>query len=111
MPTRLLKRQVRTIDGSTLTTSYQNLGAVTTIAGYKTALVNASTADVEIIDGTTSDAYYLPASSTLSIGEGLSGSGQQEDKMASTPSNTQFQIKLPSGSAGTGFVVITVEGY
>jgi|GEM_PF-2628018 hypothetical protein len=111
MTTRLLKRQVRTIAGSSLTTSNQNVGSIVTIAGYKVSIVNATTTDVNISDGTPSDAYYIPAGSTLSIGEGIPGGPQQEDKQASEPSQTQFQAKLPSGSAGTGTLIITVLGY
>lgn len=111
MPTRLLRRQVRNIDGATLTTSYQNLGTVVTIAAYKIAIVNSSTTAVQIQDQTTNDAFYIPAGSTLAIGEGLTGSGQYEDTKATEPANTQYQIKLSSGAAGTGFVVITILGY
>lgn len=111
MPTRLLLRQVRTLGGSSLTTSFQNIGAVVTIAAYKITFVNATTTDVVISDGSTSDNYYIPAGSTLSIGEGLASGPQQEDKQASTKSQTQFQAKLPSGVAGTGIFVITVLGY
>lgn len=110
-PTRLLKRQVRTIAGSSLTTSYQGVGAVVTIAAYKLAIVNNTTTDVNVLDGTTNDAYYIPAGSALSIGEGLSSFGQQEDAKASVPANTTYQAKLPSGVAGTGTLVITVLGY
>lgn len=111
MINRLLSHQVRTIDGSTLTTSFQNLGAAITIAAYKIAIVNSSTTDVQISDGSLSDNYYIPAGSTLNVGEGLASGPQQEDKQASTKSHSQFQVKLPSGSAGTGTVVITVFGY
>lgn len=111
MPTRLMKRQVRTIAGSSLTTSYQAVGAIVTIAAYKIAIVNATTTDVTVLDGTTNDAYYIPAGSTLSIGEGVSGGGQQEDAKASEPANTTYQAKLPSGVAGTGTLIITVLGY
>lgn len=111
MPTRLLSRQVRTIDASTLTTSNQNVGNVVTIAAYKIAIVNASTKDVQVTDGSSQDAYYIPAGSAISVGEGISGGLQQEDKQASSKSQSQFQAKLPSGVAGTGTVVITVLGY
>ena len=110
-PTRLLKRQVRTIAGSSLTTSYQAVGAVVTIAAYKISIVNATTTDVNILDGTTNDAFYIPAGSTLSIGEGLTASGQQEDTKASEPANTIYNAKLVSGAAGTGTLIITVLGY
>lgn len=111
MPNRLLKRQVRTIAGSSLTTSFQNVGALVTIAGYKISIVNNTTTDVNISDGTSSDAFYIPASSTLSIGEGITGGPQQLDKQASIPSQTQYQAKLVSGAAGTGTLIITVLGY
>lgn len=111
MPTRLLKRQVRTIDASTLTTSNQALGAVVTIAAYKISFVNSSTKDVQISDNTTNDSWYIAAGSTLSVGEGLTASKFQFDSQASVPSQTVYQIKLPSGVAGTGTVIMTVLGY
>jgi hypothetical protein len=108
---RLMKREVRTIAGSTLTTSYQNVGNLVTIAAYKLAIVNDTSTDVYITDQTSNDPYYIPADSTLSIGEGLSSGLQQLDKSASEPSQTQYQAKLVSGSAGTGTLIITVFGY
>jgi hypothetical protein len=110
--TRLLKRQVRTIAGASLTTTPQAVGALVTIAAYKISIVNGSSSDLQISDGTANDAFYLPASSTLSIGEGLASGSQQLDKQASVPAQVQYNAFLPSGvSAGTGTVVITVEGY
>lgn len=108
---RLLQRQVRTIDASTLTTSNQAVGAVVTIAAYKIAIVNNSTKDVNVSDGSANDAFYVPAGSALSIGEGLASGPQQEDKQATVRAQTIYQAKLPSGVAGTGTVVITVLGY
>jgi hypothetical protein len=108
---RLLSRQVRTFDASTATTSYQNAGNVVTIAAYKISIVNASTKDVNVSDGSSQDAYYVPAGSSISVGEGLASGPQQEDKQASSRSQSQYQVKLPSGVAGTGIVVITVLGY
>ena len=111
MQGRLLLRQVRTIDGSTLTTSYQNVGSKVTIAGYKISIVNASSTDILISDGTANDPFYIPANSTLSIGEGIAGGPQQLVRQASEPAQVQYQAKLNSGAAGTGYVVITVLGY
>jgi hypothetical protein len=108
---RMLNRNIRTIAGASLTTSFQNVGAVTTIVGYKIAIVNATTTDVQITDGSAADAWYLPAGSTLSVGEGLTSPGQQSDAQASTIKGCQFQAKLPSGAAGTGTLVITIEGH
>lgn len=111
MATRLLRRQVRTLSGASLTTSYQAVGTVVTIAAYKISIVNATTTDVQVEDNTSNDAFYIPAGSTLSIGEGITGGPQQLEKQASVPANTIYQAKLPSGVAGTGTLVITVEGY
>lgn len=108
---RLMRRQVRTLAGASLTTSYQAVGLVVTIAAYKISIVNSTTTDLTVIDQTTNDAFYLPAGSSISVGEGLSGSGQPLDRMASVPSQTVYMAKLPSGVAGTGILVITVEGY
>lgn len=111
MTTRILSRQVRTFDASTASTSYQVAGNIVTIAAYKITIVNASTKDVNVSDGSTQDAYYVPAGSSISVGEGITGGPQQEDKQASSRSQTQYQVKLPSGVAGTGTIVITVLGY
>jgi hypothetical protein len=107
----MLVRNIRTIAGSSLTTSYQNVGVVTTISGYKMCIVNATTTDVQVSDGSASDAFYVPAGSSISVGEGLSGSGREMDTKASFMKGIQLQAKLPSGSAGTGTLVITVIGY
>ena len=109
-PTKLLSRNIRTISGASLTTSYQNVGVATTIVGYKIAFVNATTTDVQITDGSASDAWYIPAGSTLSIGEGISSYAAQLDREGSTAKGAQLQAKLPSGVAGTGILVITIEG-
>lgn len=107
----VMKRRVRTIAGSTLTTSYQNLGTLVDIAAFKIAIVNGSTTDIMISDGTANDAFYVLANSTLSVGEGLAGGLQQLDKQAIVPGNTTYQIKLPSGVAGTGNIAVTIEGF
>lgn len=109
-PKNLLSRNVRTFAGASLTTNYQNVGNVTTIVGYKISLVNATTTDVIVSDGSAQDAWYLPANSTLSIGEGVSSFASQLDRQGSTAKGVQFQAKLASGAAGTGILVITVEG-
>lgn len=111
MTTRLLSRQVRTFDATTATTSYQNAGNVVTIAAYKIYIVNASSKDVNVTDGSSQDAYYVPTGTSLAITEGITGGPQQEDKQASSRSMSQYQVKLPSGVAGTGTVIITVLGY
>lgn len=101
-----LLRNVRTFAGASMTTSFQTIGAVISIVGYKVSFVNATTTDIIINDGTTNDNYYLPASSTLSVGEGvLPNEGQ-----APVLKGTQFSVKLPSGAAGTGTLAITVVG-
>lgn len=109
-PSNMFNRNVRTIDTSTLTTSYQNLGNALTIVGYEVAIVNPGTKDVQISDGSAADAYYIPAGSTLSIGKGNSSYGRDQDNQASFRKGAQLQVKLPSGVAGTGTLVVTVIG-
>jgi hypothetical protein len=106
-----MKRQVRTFAGASLTTSYQAAGAIVTISAYKLIIINGTTTDVQIQDQTTNDVFYVPASTTLNISEGLSGSGQTEDSKAMVPANTLYMVKLPSGAAGTGTLSITVLGF
>lgn len=107
---KYFSRNVRTIDGATLTTSFQNVGTVTTIIGYKLYIINGSTADVQISDGSANDPWYAPANTTITIEEGISGYGASLDRLASVRNGTQFQAKLPSGSAGTGNIAIMIIG-
>ena len=103
---KFFKRNVRTFAGASLTTSPQAVGLQTTIAGYKIAIVNATTTDVTISDGSGQDNYILPANTTLNVGEGvLISEGQAPVRMG-----TQFTAALVSGVAGTGSLVITVIG-
>lgn len=111
MPNRVMRRQVRTFAGASLTTSYQAAGAIVTIAAYKLIIANGTSTDVQVLDGTTSDAFYIPANTILNLSEGNAGGLQQEDKQATVPANTIYQVKLPSGAAGTGNLSITVIGY
>jgi hypothetical protein len=105
-PSRFFKRNIRTILGSALTGTLQNVGAVTNCVGYKVTFVNATSVDIVVSDGTSDDNYYLPAGSTLSIGEGtIAPEGQ-----APVRQGTQFQAEAFAGAAGTGTLVITVIG-
>lgn len=106
----ILSRQVRTIAGSTLTTSFQNVGAVVTIPGRLVAIVNSTTTDVIVTDGSASDPWYLPANSTINAGETTTSSPNQTDSALIAVAQTQYQAKLPTGAAGTGTLVITTLG-
>jgi hypothetical protein len=111
MSGQLLKREVKTIASSTLTGTAQNFGAITAISTYKVAFVNAGTVDVEISDGTGQNAFYLPASSTLSVGEGMAQEGKAINIQAVFSNKTQLTILSASGSGGTsGEVVATLMG-
>ena len=110
MSSALLKRQVRTFTGTSLTTSPQNFGAIVTITGQKVALVNTSDMDVTITDGSTSDAYYIPAGSTLSVGEGVAGYGQMQYANIISKAQSQYKITSPGGAATKGTIVLTVVG-
>jgi hypothetical protein len=111
MATRIFRRQVRFLAGSTLTLVYQNLDRPVTIPAYKISIVNATNTDINITDQTSNEPFFIPAGSTLSIGEGLSGFGQLQDTLAVAPANVQYQVKLVSGAAGTGTVIITILGH
>jgi hypothetical protein len=107
---KFLSRNVRTFAGSSMTTSFQTVGAVTTIVGYKIAILNGTTTDVVITDGSSQDNWYVPAGLTYNIGEGISSFAAQGDRMASVEKGAQFSVKLPSGSAGTGNLSIIIVG-
>jgi len=110
MSGQLLKREVKTIDGSTLTTSLQNFGSALQIAVNKVAIVNVSTTQIEISDGTTQNNFVIPSFTTLSIGEGFENIGNALNVLSQFRKGTQLKIKLTSGAAGTGNVIITLLG-
>lgn len=109
-PIKYMSRNSRSIDGATLTTSYQNVGVVTTIVGYKIYISNGTSTDVQVSDSSSNDPWYVPANTVLRIDEGVSGFGAQLDRLASTRKGAQLQAKLPSGAAGTGTLAITIIG-
>lgn len=104
----ILSRQVRTFAGASLSTAYQNVGATVTIPGRLVTIVNSTTTDVQVTDGSSSDAWYVPAGSTISASQ--TGQSPQADSSVVAVAQTQYQAKLPSGSAGTGTLVITTLG-
>lgn len=110
MTGQLLKREIKSIDGATLSLTLQNFGTKLDIAVNKVAFVNASTTQVEISDGTLQNNFILPANSALSIGEGLENIGNALNILSQFRKGTQLKIKLSSGAAGTGNVVATLLG-
>lgn len=106
-PVKILGRNTRTFSGASLTTSYQSMGAVTTIAAYRATILNASTTDVQVTDNTSQDAFYVPAGATVSVGDSEISNA---DGSAVFAKGQQLQIKLPSGVAGTGTVIVTILG-
>lgn len=104
----VLNRQVRTFAGASLTNAYQNVGAVVTIPGREVAIVNATTTDVLVTDGSSSDAWYVPANSTVNASQTVAN--PQNDSALIAAAQAQYQAKLVSGAAGTGTLVITTLG-
>jgi hypothetical protein len=65
----ILARQVRTISGGSLTGTFQNVGASVTIPGREVTIVNNTTTDAFVTDGSSSDPWYVPATSTISASQ------------------------------------------
>lgn len=107
---QLLFREVKVFAGSSLTGMAQDFGAPTEIATYKVAFVNASNRDVLISDGTAQDDYYLPAGSTLTVGEGFDQEGKALNVQGLFSMQTQLEITGVAGTAGTGTIVATLLG-
>lgn len=103
----ILSRQVRTIDASTLSGTLTDVGATVTIPGRLVNIVNASTADCQVSDGSSSDSWYLPAGSTISASQTVQS--PQADSAVVAVAQTQYQASTP-GSAGIGTIVITTLG-
>lgn len=104
----LYKRALRTFDTSTLSASYQDVGAVIDFPVSKIAITNTSSVGVLLTDGSGEDDFEIPGGGTLSIGEGLS-----QDKGTSTKyvfsANTQLQAKQVTAS-GAGKLIINALG-
>jgi len=110
MSGQVMLREVKVFDSASLTALAQNFGTETDIPTYKVAFVNASNRDVLIADGSGMDDFYLPAGSTLNVGEGLAQSAMNLNIKAEFPNQTQFTITGVTGVAGTGKVVATIFG-
>lgn len=93
---------LRSLDSSTLSGSYAEIGSALLNQSYKLKIINNSTVLVTIsIDGAT-DIDVLPASSYFLYDEGL---GNQVN-LLSLPAGTQFYAK---GSAGTGLIYLVTQ--
>jgi len=100
---RIAWETLRSIDSSTFTGSYQNLGTPLQHPGYIVKLVNNSTVLVTIsIDG-TNDIDVAPASSFWLYDEGKSGLNSAYPAL---PQGTQIMVK---GSAGSGSVYLVSQ--
>lgn len=106
----VLSRQVRTFAGASLTTSYQNAGALVTITALKLIIDNGSTTDIQVSDGSGNDPFYVCAGHIQTFDQTIRGYGLNQYASAIVKAQSQYQIKLPSGAAGTGNVSITVLG-
>jgi hypothetical protein len=106
----ILKRQVRTFAGASLTTSPQNAGAIVTIAALKLIIDNGTTTDIQVSDGSSNDPFYVCAGHVQTFNQTVRGSGMQQYASVISKAQTQYTVFLPSGSAGTGGLSITVLG-
>ncbi len=98
-------REVKVFAGSSLSGTPQNFGSDLEIPGYRFSIINASSKNVLIADGTGQDDIYLPAGSTLSNGEGFAQEGKSLNVQASFRIGTQLTIESSDGAAGTGTIV------
>lgn len=100
---RIKWETLRSIDSTTFTGSYQNLGTPLQNPGYIVKLVNNSTVLVTIsIDG-TNDVDIAPAGSFWLYDESKAG---VNSAFPALPMGTQIMVK---GSVGTGLVYLVVQ--
>lgn len=105
----LLKRALRTFDSSSLTGSFQNVGAVIPFATTKAALINTSNVNVYITDGSSEENIEIPANGTVNIGEGIDIKSGRSQTHVIFLNNSQLQIKQVTGS-GTGKIILNLLG-
>jgi hypothetical protein len=107
----LLNRRVLTFIGSSLTTSYQNIGSIVTISALELVIDNGTTTDIQVSDGSTNDPFYVCAGHIQTFHQTIRGSGMQQYASVLVKAQTQYQVSLPSGgTAGTGNLSITILG-
>lgn len=100
---RIAWENLRSIDSSTFTGSYQALGTALQFPSYICKMVNNSTVLVTVsIDG-VHDIDVCPSTSFWLYDEGKTG---QNSAYPSLPAGTQFYVK---GSAGTGSVYLVTQ--
>jgi hypothetical protein len=100
---KLAWENLRSIDSSTFTGSYQALGTPLNHPGYIVKLVNNSNVLVTISTDGSHDMDVAPANSFWLYDESKSGTPPLQQAI---PANTQFYIK---GSVGTGLVYLVVQ--
>lgn len=104
----ILNRWKGVFDSASLTASFLDLGAAIGFPASKVVIINASDVACLITDGTSSDDFEIPATSTLSVGEGY-------DNLTSTTSkyvfakSTQLQVKRKT-AAGIGNIIVMAFG-
>lgn len=102
---KLLSEELRSIDSSTFTGSYQALGTPLENAASIVKLVNNSTVLVTVSeDGGITDHDIAPASSFFLYD--CTTNTAQESGSIFIPQGTQYSVK---GSAGTGSVYLVVK--
>lgn len=101
----LTTREVKVFSGSSLSGTPQDFGDEFEIPASKFSIINASSKDVLIADGSGQDDIYLPAGAAISNGEGYAQSGQNVQVQFSFPVGTQLTIESSDGAAGTGTIV------
>ena len=107
---QILERQVFVFAASSLSGSAQDFGVPLTFPAKKWAIINASTMDVEIDDGTGEDSIYMVAGATLAVGEGEANEGKAINIQSSFRIGTQFTITGVLGTPGTGTITLYLFG-
>ena len=106
----LLNRTVLTFAGASLTTSYQNISTLVAISALELIIDNGTTTDIQVSDGSANDPFYVCAGHVQTFHQTVRGSGMQQYASVIVKAQTQYQVKLQSGAAGTGHLSITILG-
>jgi len=102
------RRELRTFDTSTLTASYQDIGAPLPFSVSNVSITNTSTVGVLITDGKSDQDIEVPGGGTLSIGEGLSPNAGTSVRAVFT-GLTQLGVKRVTAAAA-GKLIINMFG-
>lgn len=104
---KLVDFESKTFDATSLTGSFQNLGAVLSEPAIVLTLYNTSDVDVIVTkDGSTSN-WIIPTLGTLTV-DSREASSSQDPDLRLLPKSAQLKVKQVTGAGTSGDIIANI---